>query len=122
MSAKAQAEPSLGVLVVACVFVAAGTTSLFSCTTYVRPIACEGARYRCGEHHDIRFCEYVAVQVEGTDCADLGIIRNKRFCVVAQKCINTDYATKDRDCRVLRYEAVQDGSECSPGTPTFIDP
>jgi hypothetical protein len=100
-----------------------GAVPLPGCTTYVQPIECEGARYRCGEHHDIRFCEYIAVSVTGADCTELGLIESKPFCVVTPgRCLDTHFVARDRNCDVRRYQGVREWAECSPGTPTFIAP
>lgn len=103
-------------LVVGAVAVVAG------CTTHIQPTTCEPGSTACGGIHDARFCEYVATVVEGADCGSLGIAESRPFCVVTTRCNDTDYAVKDRDCRVLRYQAVRDGyrNECTPGTPMFV--
>jgi hypothetical protein len=93
-----------------------------SCTTYVQPTTCDPGSTACGGIHDARFCEYVALSVEGPDCASFGLAESKPFCVVTTRCLGTDYAVKDRDCRVRRYQTVRDSmrAECAPGTPTFV--
>jgi hypothetical protein len=91
-------------------------------TTYVQPTLCDPGATACAGIHDARFCEYVAVSVEGADCGAIGLAQSKPFCVVTTPCIDTNYAVKDRDCKVLRYQAVRDGmrAECAPGAPTFV--
>jgi len=98
--------------------------ALASCTTFVQPTTCKQGSTACGGISDARFCGYVAVAVEGADCAELGIIESKAFCVVTTSaCIDTHYAVKNHDCRVLRYERVRDSAraDCTPGAPTFIN-
>jgi hypothetical protein len=95
-----------------------------SCTTFVQPTTCTPGSTSCGGLSDARFCEYTALAVEGGDCPGLGIVASRTFCVVTtQACIDTSYAVKDRDCRVLRYERLRDStrSACPPGTPTFVN-
>jgi hypothetical protein len=62
--------------------------------------------------------------VEGADCKTLGIVEAKHFCIVNPgRCVDTSYAVRDHDCRVVRYEMVSDGdrADCASGTPTFVD-
>lgn len=95
-----------------------------SCTTLVRPTICDRDSTACGGIHDARFCDYIAVSVEGADCSLLGIVETKHFCVVtAAPCSDTNYAVKDRDCAVLRYQPVSDSfrADCAPGTPMFVN-
>lgn len=99
---------------------AAATTS---CTTFVQPTTCEHGSTACGGIHDARFCERVAIDVEGADCDVLGLLKSKPFCVVqADSCVKTPYAVKGRDCKVLRYEAVRDSmrAECPSGAAMFV--
>ena len=93
-----------------------------SCTTFVRPTTCERDASACGGIHDARFCDYAAVAVLGADCAGLGLGETKHFCVVTTSaCVDTNYAVKDRDCRVLRYQILRDSGhmDCPSGAPTF---
>jgi hypothetical protein len=91
-----------------------------SCTTFMQPEDCAGETHKCGEHHDVTFCENVAVAVAGNDCAKAGIVPSKPFCFVSTgPCVSTNYALKDQDCRVVQYEPVRYTYECAPGTPTF---
>jgi hypothetical protein len=69
-----------------------------SCTTFVEPITCEQGSTACGGVHDARFCDYVAVAVEGADCTALSVVPTKHFCVVTTgACIDTNYTVRDRD-------------------------
>jgi hypothetical protein len=99
--------------------------AMTTCTTFIQPTACEHGSTSCGGIHDARFCEYVAVAVEGADCAGLGIAPSTPFCVVTHgsACVDTNYAVRDRDCRVLRYEGIRDAmrAECPPGAPMFVN-
>ncbi len=71
----------------------------------------------------MKFCEYEAVAVEGADCAEVGLVASKHFCVVTRsKCIGTNYEVKDRNCKVLQYTAIRQWPECSADTPTFAGP
>lgn len=92
-----------------------------ACTTYVEPVACESGPYTCNRTVDVKFCENVALAVDGKDCADLGIVPSRHFCLVTTtKCVGTSYAVRGHDCRVAQYQALyEEGGECSPGTPTF---
>jgi hypothetical protein len=104
--------------------VTAALASLSSCTTFVEPTACERGSTACGGIHDARFCDYVAVAVVGADCNALGVIESSHFCVVTSTaCIDTNYALKDRDCKVVRYEKVSDSAwaKCPAGAPTFVN-
>jgi len=95
-----------------------------SCTVFVTPTTCERGSTSCAGIHDARFCEYVALSVEGADCAALGIAESRPFAIVsARACGATQYAVKDHDCRVLRQRPVLDGIRAdSPlGTPMFVD-
>jgi len=119
-------------------------TSLLAsgCTTFLEPTTCPPAvltsppdpasarnhstqTTACGGIHDARFCDYIAREVAGADCAALGVVASKHFCVVTQgACVNTSYAVKGRDCRVVRYETVRDNAfaeECSPGSPFLLN-
>jgi hypothetical protein len=101
-------------------FPLAAAAALSSCTTFMHPVTCSGGAFHCGPASDVRFCESVALVVEGTDCTTLGLAPHKRFCFVSRtQCVSTTYAVKDRDCRIVRYEPLKDWSECSEGTPTF---
>jgi|HubBroStandDraft_5_1064220.scaffolds.fasta_scaffold402150_2 hypothetical protein len=93
-----------------------------SCTSYIQPTVCDKGATACGGINDARFCDDIAVAVEGQDCASLGIAEAKHFCVVTTKCIDATYAVADRDCRVLRYQGVSDTywANCEPGAPTFV--
>lgn len=103
--------------------VLAGAATLPSCTTYIRPVKCEGPPFTCNERTDVKFCEYEAVALAGADCADVGLVASKSFCVVtASACVDTTYAVKDRDCKVREYRAVREWRACPPGTPTFNAP
>jgi|SRR5579883_859511 hypothetical protein len=105
--------------------VAALLSAAPGCTTYVEPVACEsGGPYTCNQSAEVKFCEYVAMAIDGKDCADLGIVASRPFCVVTtERCIDTSYAVRGRDCRVTQYQAVrEDEALCSPGTPTFGPP
>lgn len=100
-----------------------GAASLPSCTTFIRPVKCEGPPFTCNDRTDVKFCEYEAVALDGADCADVGLVTSKNFCVVtAAACVDTTYAVKDRDCKVREYRAVREWRECHPGTPTFNAP
>lgn len=101
----------------------AATVSLTGCTTYVEPTACTPESTACGGVSDARFCESVAIAVEGADCKRLGIVESKPFCVVrAGSCISTNYVVQGRDCSVLQYESVRDAAraDCPPGAPMFV--
>ena len=111
------------------------TLALSGCTTYLQPTTCDRlprsptgpqqGTTACGGIHDARFCDYVAVAVEGADCAPLGIVETKHFCVVTHAaCIDTHYAVKDHNCRVAHYEKVHDSpfaEECPSDAPTFVN-
>jgi hypothetical protein len=116
--------------------VIAMASAVSSCTTFVEPTTCERAPVSpsgqqprgttaCGEIHDARFCDYVAIAVEGADCNTLGIVQSKHFCVVTHEaCIETNYSVKDRDCKVVRYLKVLDSTfseGCPAGAPFFIN-
>lgn len=106
----------------AALFAAALLLSLSGCTTYVEPATCTPGSTACGGISDARFCESVAVAVEGADCASLHIAEAKPFCVVkAGPCVSTHYVLEGRDCTVLEYESLRDlaSAECPPGTPMF---
>jgi hypothetical protein len=102
-------------------FVIGAAAAAPSCTTYIHPTTCARGETACAGIHDARFCDYVAVSVEGADCASFGVAPSKHFCVATTKCLGTSYAVKDSDCRVLRSESVRDGArdECAPDTPMF---
>jgi hypothetical protein len=95
------------------------------CTTFVRPTTCTRGLTSCGGISDARFCDYVALVVEGADCPDLGVAPAKPFCVVTagRACIDTNYAVRDRHCKVLQYQSVSDGNraDCPPGAPMFVN-
>jgi hypothetical protein len=56
----------------------------------------------------------VGLAVEGADCDALGVAVGKHFCVVANaSCQATRYVVRDRDCKVLRYDAVGDSAHAS---------
>jgi hypothetical protein len=96
---------------------------LSSCTTYVQPVKCEGPPFSCNERTDVKFCQYRAVALEGSECAAVGLVASRDFCVVtATACVDTTYAVKDRDCKVLEYTAVRAWRMCPAGTPTFNAP
>jgi|HubBroStandDraft_1064217.scaffolds.fasta_scaffold331937_2 hypothetical protein len=99
------------------------SVATWSCTTFVEPTTCKLGSTACGGIHDSRFCEYLTVDVEGADCAALNLAPSKLFCVVTSQCIDTNYAVKNRDCKVLRYSRVRDNyrDECPEGAPTFIN-
>ena len=62
--------------------------------------------------------------MEGADCAGLGIVESKPFCVVTSRaCFDTSYVIRDHDCRVLRYEHVHQSlrADCEPDTPMFVN-
>jgi hypothetical protein len=111
----------LGRLLLVALLVAA--PSLIGCTTIIQPVTCEGGPYRCSpDSRDVKFCENEAIEVEGADCAALGIAPSKPFCVVTPshtRCVDTNYEVKDRDCKVLKYRTSREWRVCSPGTPTF---
>ena len=95
-----------------------------SCTTFIQPTTCEPGSTSCAGIHDARFCEYQVLAVEGAECASLGIAASKPFCVVTTTaCTETNYAVKDHDCKVLRYETVRDAmrDECPSGAPMFVN-
>jgi hypothetical protein len=84
----------------------AEATLLPSCTTYLQSVKCAGPPFTCNERSDVKFCEYQAVALEGTDCESAGLAPSKDFCVVtATACVDTTYALRDRDCKVLDYRA-----------------
>jgi hypothetical protein len=69
----------------------------------------------------VRFCEYLAVDVQGVDCARLGITAGRNFCVVSPSpCVDTHYELKDGDCNVTHYVAERESFTCTSGTPTFL--
>jgi hypothetical protein len=91
-----------------------------ACTTFVHGVACGDRERQCGERHDIRFCEYVALEVDGPECERIGLAASRPFCFVSSgPCVSTTYATKDSGCQVVRYELLREWSQCSPGAPTF---
>ena len=97
--------------------------ALPSCTTFVQPTSCKDKATSCGGIRDARFCDIVAVEVEGADCEVLGLFRSHHFCVVTgSACVHADYAVKGRDCRVRRYESVRSTwyADCPPGSPVFV--
>jgi hypothetical protein len=101
----------------------ATAVAVTNCTTFVEPTTCELGSTACGGIHDARFCDYVAEAIEGGDCAALNIAPSEHFCVVTTKCIDTNYAVKNRDCRVLRYENVLDSAwdHCPADAPRFVN-
>ena len=95
---------------------------LTSCTTSLTPVACRGGPYACNERRDVRFCEREAIEVQGADCPSARLAPGQRFCVVvssASHCASTAYEVRGVSCKVVGYRPVQEGAECSPGTPTF---
>jgi hypothetical protein len=91
-----------------------------ACTTFVQGVACGDRERQCGERHDIRFCEYVALEVDGPECEKFGLAANRPFCFVSSgPCVSTSYATKDSGCQVVRYELLREWGQCSRGAPTF---
>jgi hypothetical protein len=106
-----------------CASLLAKAVLLAGCTTFVDPVQCHGPAFTCNERSDVKFCEYQAVAVEGTACADVGLVEAKDFCVVtATACVDTSYAVKGRDCRVLEYRPVRAWRQCPAGTVTFNAP
>jgi hypothetical protein len=106
------------------VLLVAAAAVLPSCTTFLTPTVCEERSTACGGIHDARFCDYVAITAQGADCAALGVVESKHFCVVTTSaCTDTSYAVKNRDCKVLKYEAVRFSGEaaCEPGAPMFVN-
>jgi hypothetical protein len=96
---------------------------LSSCGGLIQPTTCELNSTTCAGIHDARFCDYVALAVEGRACAELGVGEAKHFCVVtATRCIDTNYSFSNRDCRVVRYEAVRDSAraDCPSDAPMFV--
>jgi len=96
----------------------------WNCTTYVQPTLCKPGDTWCGGIHDATFCDYVAVEVAGSECATLGLVPAKHFCVVtAAPCTGTHYAVKDRDCTIASYQSVGESprNDCGEGTPMFIN-
>jgi hypothetical protein len=92
------------------------------CTTVMEPVECGGRAHKCGERHDVRFCESVALAVTGPDCARAGLTAGRPFCFVSSgPCVRTSYALEDRSCSVTRYRPVRDGAACPAGTPTFAE-
>lgn len=93
-----------------------------ACTTSVEPARCEPGSTQCAGIHDARFCDYVAIAVEGTGCAALGIAPSKQFCIATTACLDTSYVVAGRDCRVRLYHALSDNAryDCPPGVPTFV--
>jgi hypothetical protein len=70
----------------------------------------------------VKFCEYEALAVDGSDCPALGLIASKRFCIVTPEyapCVETRYEVADRVCRVLDQHPLGEWRECSQGAPTF---
>jgi hypothetical protein len=102
-------------------FALATAVALPSCTTYIQPVECGDEERKCGERHDVKFCENVVRVVEGADCAKAGLVAGKTFCFVSLgRCVSTRYALKDQDCRVLEYDPQREWYACSRGTPTFV--
>src|SRR5580704_15892365 len=92
---------------VAAAVVALAAAALASCTTFVEPTSCAPGSSACAGIHDARFCDEVALSVEGAGCAALGVAETKHFCVVTPvACTETNYVVEYRDCRVLRYQTV----------------
>jgi len=97
--------------------------ALTDCTTYVRPVACGGEAFRCGDLSEVRFCESLAEAVEGADCAKVGLATSRRFCFVSRgPCAGTRYVLAGGDCEVVEYTRVREGATCSAGTPVFGAP
>jgi len=93
-----------------------------SCTTSLTPVACNGGAFTCNQRRDVRFCEREATEVQGADCPSVRLAPGQRFCVVvssASNCASTSYEVRGMRCKVVDYRAVQEGAECSAGTPTF---
>ena len=93
------------------------------CTAFVQPTFCEAKATRSAGIHDARFSDIVATAVEGADGAGLGLVPSQHFCVVTRSAfIHSDFAVKDRDCRVLRYEDARSSwdNECPVGAPVFV--
>jgi hypothetical protein len=108
---------------VAAMLLVASFAELGGCKTFITSTTCEMGKTACGGIQDARFCEYKAVAVEGPDCASLGLVDGRPFCVVTPSaCTDTSYAVKDGRCSVLRYESVRESirADCAPGTPTFV--
>jgi hypothetical protein len=94
-----------------------------SCVTNLRPVQCAGQRYRCNEHHDVKFCEYEVVDIAGPDCASLGLATSKHFCVAEPaRCVQTHFELKGLQCDVVSYRGLGEWSECPAGVPIFEDP
>jgi hypothetical protein len=94
-----------------------------SCFTNIRPVQCAGQRYRCNEHHDVKFCEYEVLDIAGPDCASVGLATSKHFCVADRgSCIHTHFMLKDRQCDVVSYRNLGEWSECPAEVPIFEDP
>jgi uncharacterized lipoprotein NlpE involved in copper resistance len=104
---------------------AVAAAGLPSCTTFIEPTTCDQGSTACAGIHDARFCDDVAIAVQGADCAALGVVEGKHFCVVTTTaCTDTRFAVKNRHCEVLQYRAVRDSmqADCAPGTPMFVNP
>jgi hypothetical protein len=90
------------------------------CMTHMQPAVCGDEKSSCGHLHDVRFCENVALSVDGSDCASAKLMVGKPFCYVSSgPCVQRTFALKDHDCVVYRYQLVRESEECSQGTPTF---
>lgn len=108
--------------VLANVLLLVGMTLCSSCTTYVRPVACDPGSNTCGGIQDARFCENLALEVSGADCAPLGLSAQRPFCVATpMACTDTHYAVRGRDCQIVSYRTVRESErqECAPGAPVF---
>jgi hypothetical protein len=92
------------------------------CTTYVQPVTCEEGATNCNQDRDVKFCEYEAIEVAGTNCGDLGLAPGKRFCILdpiigSYPCMSSTYQAKN--CSVTLSRQLWDGRECSTGAPVF---
>jgi hypothetical protein len=97
--------------------------ALSNCTTFVQATTCQLGSSSCGGVSDARFCEYVATALEGADCAGMALVVARPFCVVTVgACVDTSYAVRDHDCKVLQYASLRDDAwaDCPPGAPMFV--
>jgi hypothetical protein len=74
-----------------------------------------------------QFCEYLATTTRGLECASVGVVPYKHFCValpatatVCAKPKSIDF--KDVDCGVRDPHLESGPGECSMGTTTLIAP
>ena len=91
---------------------------MLACSSYVHPVTCNVAEKAC----PATYCKWLALSVEGDECRQAGVGRNREVCVAtsSDECVPPpEIMLQNVDCTLTSVAFVDGPGACPANLPRF---